>query len=1690
MRIGITCIFQGSYFSGSIPQVAIALSRAFQSVGHDVNLLRLSNDPDWFIDVHEHKDKVPKRCVLDSSIQQFDVIIEVAWSLSSSDRTMYAKQVYFFMHYPPIFNDIESSVYMGNPSIRDFSNVYAIMTYDFYTKQDVQYIELLSKKPVIQIPYVWDNEPLDTYMKEANAPQWNQAAKDAERMIPAEIPKSMSWCARIVESNSSNTSSCIIPLNIVSVIRAKKCPIRVNVHSGTHTNESPFFHTNVSKNLLLPDISGAMVPRVRLPDLCRDKTVLIAHQRFRPIKSFLLDALYLGIPMIHNCAMVKQYGAQYYYELNQIQQATDQFTQLASDYENQKGFFAPRAENIRKAALVARFSPAAVASALNIAISNTHTIKTIIKPVAPIPSELRIAFANMWENFQPKHNFFMYLLSWVGKLNNIRVVHDDTNPNLVFFGPLSSGAESKYPGVPKVFFTGENAPKNTNKDTFLNLGFLYEMTDNYVRLPLWVLELNWWGADPEKVVNPKYVNLEDALNVNPSILDAKSKFCAFVATNPTNQNRNIAFQVLNNWQRVDSGGRLFCNLPNGPIPAGSGGGGGELAKIDFYKQYKFALTFENSSAPGYCTEKLFHAKVAGCVPIYWGDPFVDRDFDSKGFINVNQISTTEQLIESVKKIYDDPVAWRKMAEVPALSATKKRWCEKTMEQVAQLIFKQILKKEIAPIQESDWLAARKYASEPSQSSESVAISEPEPVPVVMDESKLFITAANAKYVEPALNAIASFRKHDKTSLVHVYVWDDVSEKMYDIFQKVGANEIRKLPTHIESETHWEDFWNPQHFAWKLWIFSHVIKTCKPNTSVLYMDSGVFITSPLDKIWNSISTNGVFILDDSTQTNRRWCHKIFCETLNVTESELDKNQIWAGCIGFRVGYAYNSIFNDAFKNACDHKDAIIGKKWYQYSDTCLGHRHDQSILSILSERAGCPRLMLNDFYCDVSLRAAEQYGTPLYVHRGNFKQFTPFLANIDEAYVINLERRSDRLASFKSSNPYMKDKAYCWKATDGRALQLTPAIIHCFRNNDFGWKKAVMGCALSHLGLWEKLANDQLAKSYLIMEDDVRFSPEWQQWWHEHASSMPSDADVVYLGGVLPPNKPTFPHIIDPVNPHFGRVKQNTFFGGSTARRYFHFCNYAYILTQRGAQKLVKLVKDRGIFTSGDHMIVNHGDDLLNIYFTTPLFATCFQENDPIYQTSDFNNFSRVDNFDSDLWNNTECFTKTEVEDCLKLAISGASAPAPAPTIAPAPAPTPTPTSTSNSSGLVPESTIQTWNTFLKAIALKQPTQIKEKLVEIFDIWETYTAQEINDRLCYFRILEQFVINDEHMLREHRPYILERIKSFKSPQIGVIFQKIRAHLEESKNPTSHAIPYFDRKQEKRINVYHIKEIDSAKLLEREWFDSVFPHPIEYKQFTNIQDMVQNSGIYLYQRVSGLDTVKLMVVILDMMRTIGKQLTIIHMSDEFAQDDISWYNHPSVKQVIRNYSRPDLKPREKIYVLPLGFMNRRSSRAYPPSLKFSEREHTWSFAGSMDREGRAQALSILTQVKPHCLKSKPTWSSPEKLGPSEYNEMIRKTKFVPCMRGSKALESFRLYEALEHGAIPIYVPSESSNSLDEYKEIFGEHPLLGFPNWETAADYLPKLITQPEIMENHRNELHKWWNNKKAEIRAKLSSIIDS
>jgi GR25 family glycosyltransferase involved in LPS biosynthesis len=763
------------------------------------------------------------------------------------------------------------------------------------------------------------------------------------------------------------------------------------------------------------------------------------------------------------------------------------------------------------------------------------------------------------------------------------------------FGPFGSDWLSINSSVPKVHFTGENTGPIEHPSIKLNIGYK-NLTTNYLRMPLWMFEIDLFGADLEKIRNPLPLPLDTCTTVN---LQTRSKFCSFVVSNPKNLVRNEAFHTLSKYKPVDSAGRLFNNVGS-EIFAGLGGGGGELKKHEFLKDYKFCLCYENEIGDGYVTEKILHAKAAGCVPIYWGSSDVVKDFDPRGFIHITDPS---ELVAKVKEIDEDDDKWLQMASIPALSSDKLEEVKDTFLEMSKQI--------------------------------------------VGNGGNILVTASTLKFwpaLERWFKNVEIFKTTVSNLKAIVYVGADVPEKNLEILKKDYVS-VRRFPTECPPD--FPDFWEAQHFAWKLWILKNISEDpLLHDSNVLYMDcASVIIRWPSEWI-HDVQTHKISFLDDIHQKNVSWCHKKFCEALNVTEGEKNSNQIVACLILFKAGDPFvKEFFTEALKLG-SIRDIIVGEKWSGKlpNGEPIGHRHDQSILSILSQRHNIHRCNIDKVYNHVSARATFYGGQYIYLHRGDYKTHVPLIEGIDDAYVINLDRRQDRLKSFVEHHPYFKGKVRRHKAVDGLSLKLTPRLSSLLKPNDFFWKKAVSGCALSHLKLWTMLLCDsEEIQSYLIMEDDARLDPGWKDTWSQMYSKLPDDWECIYLGGVLPPNRDGFKEVLEETRvPGLCRIAPNTFFGQSVPSRQFHFCAYAYVLSRVGVKKIIKSIEEhKGIWTSADHVLFNSLNKE-HVYVVNPLLAHASQDDDPAYVNSDFNDFSRIDKFDSDLWNNDERFASYEI----------------------------------------------------------------------------------------------------------------------------------------------------------------------------------------------------------------------------------------------------------------------------------------------------------------------------------------------------------------------------------------------------------------------------------------------------------------
>jgi hypothetical protein len=126
-----------------------------------------------------------------------------------------------------------------------------------------------------------------------------------------------------------------------------------------------------------------------------------------------------------------------------------------------------------------------------------------------------------------------------------------------------------------------------------------------------------------------------------------------VVSNANAKERIAFFHQLSKYKQVDSGGRYLNNV-----------GRTVADKREFIKDHKFVLSFENSSNPGYTTEKLIEPMLVNSIPIYWGNERVGEDFNTGSFVQVNSFASYEEAILRIIELDQDEEQYMQMAMQP------------------------------------------------------------------------------------------------------------------------------------------------------------------------------------------------------------------------------------------------------------------------------------------------------------------------------------------------------------------------------------------------------------------------------------------------------------------------------------------------------------------------------------------------------------------------------------------------------------------------------------------------------------------------------------------------------------------------------------------------------------------------------------------------------------------------------------------------------------------------------------------------------------------------------------------------------------------------------------------------------------------------------------------------------------------
>jgi hypothetical protein len=267
---------------------------------------------------------------------------------------------------------------------------------------------------------------------------------------------------------------------------------------------------------------------------------------------------------------------------------------------------------------------------------------------------MNVSFLDFWDGFDINNNFFIYLF---------RQIRDDiyvTNPNnadIIIFSCFGN-TNRNYTHCKKIFYTGENIRPDFNN---CNFSFTFDF-DSYgeknIRIPLWLIQFDFFNVksygNPEFLIPLEYIKdkqLNQFSNVN------KENFCVIINNHLANKREDILKCLIKDKKQIVHGyGKIFNNRFDG-----------EYNKLKLLSKFKFNICFENVIHSGYYTEKLIHAKMSNCLPLYYADSNCNLDFNKNSYLNLTDYESVDHLCEHILDLNNDDYKYNQILNEPLFS---------------------------------------------------------------------------------------------------------------------------------------------------------------------------------------------------------------------------------------------------------------------------------------------------------------------------------------------------------------------------------------------------------------------------------------------------------------------------------------------------------------------------------------------------------------------------------------------------------------------------------------------------------------------------------------------------------------------------------------------------------------------------------------------------------------------------------------------------------------------------------------------------------------------------------------------------------------------------------------------------------------------------------------------------------------
>lgn len=134
----------------------------------------------------------------------------------------------------------------------------------------------------------------------------------------------------------------------------------------------------------------------------------------------------------------------------------------------------------------------------------------------------------------------------------------------------------------------------------------------------------------------------------------------------------------------------------------------------------------------------------------------------------------------------------------------------------------------------------------------------------------------------------------------------------------------------------------------------------------------------------------------------------------------------------------------------------------------------------------------------------------------------------------------------------------------------------------------------------------------------------------------------------------------------------------------------------------------------------------------------------------------------------------------------------------------------------------------------------------------------------------------------------------------------------------------------------------------------------------------------------------------------------------------------------------------------------------------KEYLWSFVGQVQHEQREKCVSVLRTLPDGYLHISKGFGGQENgMEYQPYLDVMRKSKFVICPAGNVCADSFRVYEAIACGAIPIVErrAPRDAEGFDYWGEVWQPNGLVAVNEWGALPSILRNTEQYTEVMDGN-------------------------